>query len=102
MNIDRGQSVAEAVLPVMAATPNERLGVATSAMVRHFHAVISETKPTQRMVECGLEFLIGLGRATALKRRCRPARDAGIAVRRLEQDLILKGRQALLPKPPMA
>ncbi|GLS20727.1 hypothetical protein GCM10007874_37440 [Labrys miyagiensis] len=102
MTIDQGQSVTEAVLAVMPATPDERLSTATRAMVRHFHAAIRETKPTQRMVECGLEFLIGLGRATALNGRCRPVNDPGIAACRLEQDLIPKAGHALLPKPPMA
>jgi hypothetical protein len=64
MIIDQGQSVTETVLAVMPTTPDERLGAATSAMVRHLHAVIRETKPMQQEVECGLDFLVGLGRAT--------------------------------------
>jgi protocatechuate 3,4-dioxygenase beta subunit len=65
MIIQNEAMVTEAVRADMAATtPNPRLREVMDALVRHLHAFVRETRPTEEEWDKGLAFVTGLGQMT--------------------------------------
>jgi hypothetical protein len=65
MIIQNEATVTEAVRASMAATtPNQRLREVMDSLVRHLHAFVRETRPTEEEWDKGLAFVTGLGQLT--------------------------------------
>lgn len=58
------ESVTDIVVASMARTPDPRLREIMESLVRHLHAFLRETKPTEEELETGLDFLVRLGQAS--------------------------------------
>lgn len=64
MILEHESQVTEAVLRDNAATPNARLREIVASFVRHAHAFLRETKPTEEEFAEGLRFFAALGQKT--------------------------------------
>ncbi len=61
-------SVTEAVLKAMSRAPDPRLRQVMANLVRHLHAFLKETRPTEEEFERGLDFIRRLGQASGEKK----------------------------------
>jgi catechol 1,2-dioxygenase len=64
MIIQNETMLTDAVRADMAVTPNQRLRAVMDALVRHLHAFVRETRPTEEEWDKGLAFVTGLGQMT--------------------------------------
>src|SRR3984957_16857207 len=64
MIIQNEAMLTEAVRTDMAVTPNQRLREVMDVLVRHLHAFVRETRPTEEEWDKGLAFVTGLGQMT--------------------------------------
>lgn len=64
MIISREDEVTPKVLNAMADTNDPRLHEITTALVRHLHAFVRETRPTEEEFEAGLRWITRLGQLT--------------------------------------
>jgi len=64
MIIEHESEVTGAVERAMSDTPDARLREVMAALVRHAHAFIRETRPSEDEFEAGMRFLVDIGRAT--------------------------------------
>jgi protocatechuate 3,4-dioxygenase beta subunit len=67
MILEHESQVTEAVLRDNAETPNARLREIIDSLVRHAHAFLRETKPSEEEFHAGLQFLAALGKHTTEK-----------------------------------
>lgn len=65
MILENESQVTEAVLADNAATPDKRLREIIDSFVRHAHAFLRETRPTEEEFHRGLQFLVALGKHTS-------------------------------------
>jgi len=70
--VDGADSITGIVLRAMARTPDERLRTVMESLVRHLHAFVRETRPTEEEFERGIDFIVRLGQATG------PEKNEGI------------------------
>lgn len=64
MVIEQESQVTGAVVEAMARTPDARLREVMAAFVRHAHAFLRETRPSEEEFEAGMRFLVDIGHAT--------------------------------------
>jgi protocatechuate 3,4-dioxygenase beta subunit len=62
--LEHESQVTDAVLDANAATPDPRLREIVDSLVRHVHAFLRETKPTEDEFEAGLRFIAAIGQKT--------------------------------------
>jgi catechol 1,2-dioxygenase len=62
--VDGPDSITGIVLRAMARTPDARLRAVMESLVRHLHAFVRETRPTEEEFERGIDFLVRLGQST--------------------------------------
>lgn len=64
MILENEAQVTDAVLEANAATPDRRLREVLDSLIRHAHAFLRETRPTEEEFHRGLQFLIEMGKQT--------------------------------------
>jgi protocatechuate 3,4-dioxygenase beta subunit len=62
--LEHQSQVTDAVLDANAATPDPRLREIIDSLVRHVHAFLRETRPTEDEFEVGLRFIAAIGQKT--------------------------------------
>jgi catechol 1,2-dioxygenase len=68
MILDNETQVTEAVLAALAGTPDPRLREIFGSLIRHLHAFLRETRPTEEEYYAGLRFISELGKHTGTDR----------------------------------
>ena len=61
-------SVTDVVLKAMSRTPDPRLRELMASLVKHLHAFVRETKPSEEEFEIAVDFLVRLGQASGPKK----------------------------------
>jgi catechol 1,2-dioxygenase len=62
--VDGADSVTGVVLKALSNTPDARLRELMESLVKHLHAFMRETRPTEEEFEAGVDFLVRLGQAS--------------------------------------
>jgi catechol 1,2-dioxygenase len=66
--VNGADSVTDVVLKAMSRTPDPRLRELMESLVRHLHAFVRETKPTEEEFEIAVDFLVRLGQASGAQK----------------------------------
>jgi len=66
--VNGADSVTDIVLKAMSRTPDPRLRELMESLVRHLHAFVKETKPTEEEFEIAVDFLVRLGQASGAQK----------------------------------
>ena len=66
--VNGADSVTDIVLKAMSRTPDPRLRELMESLVRHLHAFVRETKPTEEEFENAVDFLVRIGQASGAEK----------------------------------